>query len=295
MSKFSKIGIGTQTKETFPSRNVGVILAGGPGKRLLPLTKTINKHLLSVGVYPMVYHPIIDMVKMGVTDLFLVTGHEHIGGFTEHLGDGSRFGISITYVVQEEPNGIGGALGLVVDRLTSLFYTASLHSTHNSLSTSRLIVMLGDNIFNHDKLHDRVELALSKNSTVDLFIKIAKDNNRFGVPEFNSFNELIKVTEKPKHPTTHYAMTGLYIFKMNLVLGLMKDFMNSDSYKKSDRGEYEITDILNWVAMKSETIYWIRVQCHKIGKTYWSDAGTFESLQKSNRYMRDYRFWASLD
>ena len=290
MSKFSIENV------KFPKeRNLGVILAGGPGSRLLPLTKTINKHLLPVGPYPMIYHPLIDLIKLGVKDIFIVTGHEHMGGFTEQLGDGSKLGVNITYVVQQQPNGIGGALGLVIDRVARFMHVASLAASGVALSGSRLIVVLGDNIFNHEAFVSKVRNTMLKNNTVDVFIKRVKDNNRFGVPSFSSYNDLLKVDEKPEIPVTDYAMVGFYMFKMNLVLGMMKDFMFGGDYRKSERGEYEITDILNWLAMKSETVHWIRVMCNKLNSTFWTDAGTHASLHKANEYMENYRFWANLD
>lgn len=291
MGKFSKK---SGRLEPFGERNVGVLLAGGPGKRLDPLTKTINKHLLPVGNYPMIYHPLIDMINMGIKDIILVTGHEHIGGFTEHLGDGSRFGVSLMYVVQEDPNGIGGALGLVVERLVRLFYVASLAGSNLTLSKSRLIVMLGDNIFNHNELATKARHAFMKNNSVDIFIKKVNKNNRYGVPCFNSHNELLRIEEKPDVPPTDYAVTGLYAFKMNVVMGLMKDFMFSGNYKKSDRGEYEIADLLTWLAMKAETMQWLRVMCNKLGSTYWTDAGTHLSLHKANNRMCGYKFWSEM-
>lgn len=232
----------------------GVILAGGKGTRLLPATKVMNKHLIPLGTTPMVEFPLRLLKKIGITEILLVTGGEHIGGFAEYLGDGSSFGVSLTYRVQQGANGIAAALALAEDFARK----------------EPITVILGDNIFDErdfspGMLPDNPEQAL-------IFIKEVEAPSRFGVVEFDGQKKPVRIIEKPETPPSKFAVTGLYVFPGD-VFGVIKQT------RPSARGELEITEVNNIYLHQG------RMSVRTING-FWSDAGTAESLFKAHEWLR---------
>lgn len=224
----------------------GIILAGGTGSRLYPLTKVTNKHLLPVYDKPMIYYPLQTLARAGITEIMVVSGRGHAGHFLELLGSGMEFGVSLTYEIQEQAGGIAEALGL-----------AARWSGNENVA-----VILGDNIFQEDIRKD----AETFKSGAKIFIKEVPDARRFGVAELHE-NRVISIEEKPSRPKSSYAVTGLYFYDPE-VFSIIRQL------KPSARGELEITDVNN---------AYIRQGCmhYAILNGYWSDAGTFESLLRA--------------
>jgi glucose-1-phosphate thymidylyltransferase len=233
----------------------GVILAGGKGTRLGELTKVTNKHLLPVGPYPMVYHPLKKLVDAGIRDVMLVSGTEHMGDFVELLGSGREHKCSLTYRVQDEAGGIAQALGLA-----ELFCRGA-----------RTIVILGDNIF-HDPLERVVRDSALKPDHAWVTLKQVPDPGRYGVAELDG-DRVIGIEEKPAKPKSDYAVAGIYIYPPD-VFGVVK------TLKPSRRGELEITDV-NTHYLKQSRLGWTALA------SYWTDAGTPESLLLANQLVRE--------
>jgi len=232
----------------------GIILAGGTGSRLLPLTKVTNKHLLPVYDKPMIYYPLYTLIDAGITDIMIVSGRGHAGHFLELLGSGYEFGVRLTYEIQEAAGGIAQALGL-----------ASHWADDDPVA-----VILGDNIFQDSVKKDIA--SFSKGAKV--FLKEVPDAQRFGVAELRK-DKVISIEEKPKQPKSNYAVTGLYLYDSE-VFDIIK------TLKPSGRGELEITDVNNAYIRKGTLQY-------SILKGYWSDAGTFESLLRAGNLVQKYR------
>ena len=209
----------------------GVILAGGKGTRLGELTKVTNKHLLPVGPYPMVYHPLKKLIGAGVSEILLVSGTEHMGDFVELLGSGKDHACRLTYRVQDEAGGIAQALGLAEHFCTG----------------SRACVLLGDNIF-RDSLIPFVEKANSRPDWAWIGLKQVHDPSRYGVAELKG-DQVVGIDEKPKDPKSDFAVVGIYIYPPD-VFNLIK------TLKPSKRNELEITDVNNSheFASQKETI-----------------------------------------
>jgi glucose-1-phosphate thymidylyltransferase len=229
----------------------GVILAGGKGTRLGELTKVTNKHLLPVGPYPMVYHPLKKMVGAGIRDILLVSGTEHMGDFVELLGSGRQHQCSLTYRVQDEAGGIAQALGLA-----ELF----AHEV-------RSLVILGDNIF-HDPLTELVKQAEKQPDKAWVMLKQVQDPDRYGVAELKG-DKIIGIEEKPPNPKSDYAVAGIYLYPPD-VFGFIK------TLKPSRRNELEITDVNNHYLQQGRL-------CYSMLRGYWTDAGTMESLATANQ------------
>ena len=232
----------------------GVILAGGNGTRLRPLTIITNKHLLPVYNKPMIYYPLQTMAECGLTDVLIVTGREHAGDFATLLGSGKEFGLKLSYEVQEEAGGIAQALSLAED-----FADGGSVAVH-----------LGDNIFeNHAQLVAAVKRFETSGKDAMIFVKEVSDPQRFGVATVVNKPEptVIKIEEKPKKPETKLAVTGFYIYKNNV-------FNSIKSLKPSARGELEITDVNNFYVNA------LRMGCESITGE-WTDAGTFDSLLRA--------------
>ena len=231
----------------------GIILTGGTGSRLYPLTKVTNKHLLPVYNKPMVFYPLETLKSLGIKDICIVSGGEHIADFIRLLGSGSEFGVTLTYKVQDGPKGIAHAL---------------LQAEKFVKNDEKVAVILGDNIF--EKVEAQPE-ALSDNNAY-IYIKEVEDPERFGVVKFNE-NEISEIIEKPKEPPSKFAVTGLYIYPSDVF-----DFIKT--LKPSQRGELEITDVNNWYLKQG------RLKAIKIDG-FWSDAGTFESLLKATLFVAE--------
>lgn len=228
----------------------GVILAGGNGTRLLPLTKVVNKHLIGVYNRPMIFYPLYILIKAGIKDILIVAGKGHAGMFLELLGSGEEFGINLSYTVQERSSGIADAL-----RLAKRF-----------VGEENLIVILGDNIF-----EDKFDFSNFRDGC-RIYLKEVPDPERFGVAKIQN-NRLISIEEKPKIPQSNLAVTGLYLYD-NTVFDII------NCLKPSLRGELEISDVNNSY-IKNENID------YEIIKGFWSDAGTMESLYRASSFIRD--------
>jgi glucose-1-phosphate thymidylyltransferase len=232
----------------------GVILAGGTGSRLYPLTKVTNKHLLPVYDKPMIYYPLHTLLDAGIKEIMIVSGRGHAGHFLELLGSGCEFGVKFTYEIQDNAGGIAQALGLAKD----------------FADNDNVTVILGDNIF-QDSIKDAVQ---SFENGAHIFLKSVPDAHRFGVAEVDKNNgHVLGIEEKPAQPKSDLAVTGLYIYS-NDVFDVIK------TLKPSGRGELEITDVNN---------HYIRKDAMKFTmlKGYWSDAGTFESLLRAGMMVND--------
>ncbi len=237
----------------------GVVLAGGLGSRLYPLTKTTNKHLLPVFDQPMIYYPIQTLVKAGITEIMVVTGGNHAGEFLELLGNGKDFGLDgLRYAYQEGEGGIAEALGLA----------------RHFVGEDRFCAILGDNII-ADDIGPAVRRFATSDEGAHLFLKEVDDANRFGVAVFDKQSRLVGVEEKPAAPKSKYAVTGVYLYEA-------KAFEFIDTLKPSARGELEITDVSNYFLRQGRCGY-------DILSGWWTDAGTFESLYRAQGFVRSLR------
>ena len=232
----------------------GIVLAGGLGTRLLPMTRITNKHLLPVYNKPMIYYPINTLVSAGIQDIMIITGTESAGDFINYLGDGRDFNVNLTYRVQHGCGGIADALSLC----------------KSFAGNNPVVVMLGDNIL-EDNIKPYVEEYANSNNHAVVFLKEVEDANRFGVASISG-DRILKIIEKPKEPETNLAVIGLYFYNH-----WIWDIISS--LKPSARGELEITDVNNWYIEKQMMKY------YKI-KGYWTDAGTPESLYRASSYIR---------
>ncbi len=225
----------------------GIILAGGTGSRLFPLTKVTNKHLLPVGRKPMIFHPIEKLIEAGINEILIVTGIEHMGHVVALLGSGSNFDCRFTYKVQDQAGGIAQALALA----------------ENFVHGDNLAVILGDNIFS-DSLVEFVKDYEVQGDGSKIILKAVEDPQRFGVAELSD-ERVVSIEEKPDKPKSNWAVTGIYFYDS-------KVFNIIRTLEPSGRGELEITDVNN---------HYIRESKMTFGKFdgWWTDAGTFESLR----------------
>jgi glucose-1-phosphate thymidylyltransferase len=232
----------------------GVILAGGTGSRLYPLTKVTNKHLLPVGQEPMIFHPVKKLTAAGIDEICIVTGVEHMGDVVNLLGSGKDFGCRFTYKVQDEAGGIAQALGLV----------------RNFAGSDLLCVILGDNIF-EDPIQPYVEAFRQQGRGARLLLKQVHDPQRYGVAEVEG-TKVVRIVEKPKVPRSDLAVVGVYFYDLEVfdIIGTLKP---------SGRGELEITDVNNHYLRAG------KLQCDRL-QGWWTDAGTFESLAHANERVR---------
>ncbi|MHC4545445.1 MAG: sugar phosphate nucleotidyltransferase [Planctomycetota bacterium] len=228
----------------------GIILAGGTGSRLMPLTKVTNKHLLHIGRKPMIYYPIEKLTSIDIREILIVTGIEHMGDVVSLLGSGKQFGCRFTYKVQDEAGGIAQALGLA----------------ENFAQRQPVVVILGDNVF-EDNLKDYADRFISQKTGARVLLKQVPKPQRFGVA-LVSDDKIIGIEEKPKKPKSDYAIIGIYFYDAS-VFDIIRDL------KPSARGELEITDVNNAYIANNQLAY-------DILEGWWTDAGTFESLDKAN-------------
>jgi glucose-1-phosphate thymidylyltransferase len=234
------------------SKMKGVILAGGLGTRLYPLTKVTNKHLLPVYDKPMIYFPIQTLINAGIDDILIVTGGNNAGDFLKLLGNGKEFGLKhINYTYQEGEGGIAQALSLAE------FFA----------SGEEICVVLGDNIIEKN-IRRAVENFKRQKGGAKILLKEVPDPQRFGVPELKG-DRIVRIEEKPKRPRSQYAVIGIYLYDQE-VFNIIK------TLKPSDRGELEITDVNNWYIEKG-------LMTWDILEGWWTDAGTFESLLRANQ------------
>jgi len=229
----------------------GVILAGGLGSRLYPLTKITNKHLLPVHDKPMIFYPLQTLINAGIRDILIVTGGNNAGDFLRLLGNGKEFGLQhINYTYQEGEGGIAAALALAE-------YFAS---------KEKICVVLGDNIIETNIL-SAVRAFKKQESGGRILIKEVPDPQRFGVPELHG-DKIIRIEEKPKVPRSKYAVIGIYMYD-STVFDIIR------TLKPSARGELEITDVNNEYIRRGNMTY-------DILEGWWTDAGTFESLLRAS-------------
>jgi glucose-1-phosphate thymidylyltransferase len=238
----------------------GIILAGGTGSRLYPLTKATNKHLLPVGFAPMIYHPIFKLKNAGITEILIVTGTEHMGQMVNSLGSGHEFNVEFTYKVQDQAGGIAQALGLA----------------EQFVGNDKCVVILGDNIF-RDDITKYVDSFSKQENGAKILVKIVFDPQRYGVAEYNLYtHKIISIEEKPEKPKSNYAVTGIYMYDSE-VFNIIK------TLKPSGRGELEITDVNNAYLEKGN------LTCNLLNG-YWTDAGTFESLAQATKFVQNVNF-----
>lgn len=228
----------------------GIILAGGTGSRLYPLTKVTNKHLLPVGKYPMIYHAIHKLIKADIYEILIVTGREHMGDVVNLLGSGHEFGVTFTYKVQDQAGGIAQALGLA----------------QNFVGQDSMVVILGDNVF-EDNISPYVQNFDKQGRGAKILLKEVHDPERYGVAEL-LVEKIVSIEEKPEVPKSSFAVTGIYMYD-NKVFDVIK------TLKPSGRGELEITDVNNAYIQNNELTY-------DVLQGWWTDAGTHSSLAKAN-------------
>lgn len=228
----------------------GIILAGGSGSRLAPLTQAVNKHLLPVGTKPMIYYPIEKLVAADIREIMIITGTEHMGNIVQTLGSGKKFHCNFTYRVQDEAGGIAQALGLA----------------RGFCYGEKVCVILGDNIF-EDGLQYYIYQYTRQDKGAMVLLKNVPDPKRYGVAEIKD-EKIISIEEKPLEPKSSFAVTGIYMYDY-------KVFDIIDKLKPSGRGELEITDVNNQYLEWGELNYMIL-------KGYWTDAGEHNSLARAN-------------
>lgn len=226
----------------------GVILAGGTGSRLMPLTKVTNKHLLPVYNKPMIYYPLETLIAAGIKEILIVSGRGHAGHFLDLLGSGLEFGARLSYEVQEEAGGIAQALGLAA----------------SFADEQKVAVILGDNIFERqDEINKAVSNFASQPKGAKIILKEVFNPQRFGVAEIQG-DKIVGIEEKPQNPKSNFCVTGFYLYD-NRVFDTIK------TLKPSARGELEITDVNNFYIRE-------RTMTYEIARGEWTDAGTFDSL-----------------
>ncbi|VVB88548.1 UTP--glucose-1-phosphate uridylyltransferase AglF [uncultured archaeon] len=231
----------------------GIILAGGQGVRLNPLTEITNKHLLPVGKEPMIWHPIKQLVGSNITEIMVITSTHHMGDIVNSLGSGKRFGCNFTYKVQEEASGIAHALSLC----------------EQFAKGDKIVVLLGDNIFEYS-IKPHVQAFLEQDSGARVLLKEVDDPRRFGVAALDE-KHVIEIEEKPAQPKSNHVVVGCYMYG-NQVFDLIRKI------EPSLRGELEITSVNNLYIQQRQLQY-------SFVKGRWADAGTFSSLNEANQLM----------
>jgi len=237
--------------------NKGIILAGGSGTRLSPLTKAVNKQLLPIYDKPLIFYPLSILMLANIKNILMIINPGQIKNFKSLLGDGSRFGIKIIYKIQKKPKGIADAFIL----------------GKNFIKKDNVALILGDNFFYGQSLTDKLEKSLSHNNGARIFLKKVKTPENFGVAKI-LHNKIEKIVEKPKRFFSNYAITGLYFFDNKVINYAMK-------LKPSKRGEIEITDILN-IYKNNESLHY-----EHIGRgAIWSDAGKIEDMTNVSAFVQ---------
>ena len=236
----------------------GIILAGGTGSRLYPITNVISKQLLPVYDKPMIYYPLSTLMLAGIRNILIITCPEDRDLFYKLLGDGSQFGIKVNYEIQKRPEGI--AQSIIIGK--------------NFIKDSNVALILGDNIFHGDNLIKNLQNGFNHNKGASIFVYPVSDPERYGVVEFNKKGKVYSIEEKPKNPKSKFAITGLYFYD-NTVID------KAEKLKPSNRGELEITDLNKLYMDEGE----LKVEKLSRGMT-WLDTGTLDSLHEASSYIR---------
>ncbi len=239
----------------------GIILAGGSGSRLSPLTKVTSKQLLPVYNQPMIYFPLQTLLKAGIRDILIIVSPDHSGDFVNLLGSGRQFGSRFAYEVQDKPEGLAHAFMIGAD----------------FIGKDDVAMILGDNIFTHD--FSPAVKSFKKGAKI--FVKQVHDPERFGVVEFDGSGQVISIEEKPESPKSDFAQAGFYIYDKHVV-------QYAKTLNRSKRGEYEIVDLAN-IYLKNGLL-----QAEEITGD-WIDAGTIESLYKASTVVRENDLGMDLD
>ncbi|MBS5941227.1 MAG: glucose-1-phosphate thymidylyltransferase RfbA [Ligilactobacillus salivarius] len=235
----------------------GIILAGGSGTRLYPITKGISKQLIPVYDKPMIYYPLSTLMLAGITDILVISTPEYTPLFEQLLGDGSDIGVSLTYKVQEKPNGLAEAFILGAD----------------FIGNDSVCLILGDNIYYGSGLSKLVQEAAQKTNGATVFGYHVNDPERFGVVDFDSNMKALSIEEKPENPKSNYAVTGLYFYDNTVV-------EKAKNLKPSDRGELEITDINKLYLDEG------KLDVKLMGRGYaWLDTGTHDSMMEAASFI----------
>ena len=235
----------------------GIVLAGGSGTRLYPITKSISKQLLPVYDKPMIYYPITTLMLAGMKDILIISTPSDLGLFKNMLGDGSQWGVNFSYESQASPDGIAQALIIA----------------ENFLNNESSALVLGDNIFFGASMPERLDAASNFQEGAKVFAYHVNDPDRYGVVEFNNENKVLSLEEKPKSPKSNYVVTGLYFYDSEAS-------EVAKSLKPSSRGELEITDVNNWY-LENKTLE-VELLDHGFA---WLDTGTHESLHEAGSFI----------